>query len=425
MPLAAKTGVGRVAGALAVLLVTALPALGQVPFEQVVANLSDADPQVRFQAARLLRDAAYPEGALPLVPLVNDEHDDVQREAISAELNIFLAEKIVSRRRVALVVEVRDRIVPEEIFRQGHFVLTADPVPAQVLSALLVAANDANREVAREALYAFGVLAMSPSGAGRHAMLAQARGPLSLLLNAEGARQVDVLRVIGRVFGRQPGDPPIDQTFGDSIVNLLNLEGEGRVAAMAALGSMRYERGVRALLDLTMFYGRSESGFAGLDALARIAHPSALQRFQEALSDRDRTRRRLGAEGMIRLGEATRLPEIEATLSEDRDQSMTLTAAFARAVLGRGPVQPIVAAVAVQQTREQALGYLIELAPTRTADLIPQLTSENADVRRAVADALGFAGDPSARASLEALNVDADPAVATSGAHAAARLRSR
>src|SRR5690242_2083743 len=78
-----------------------------VPFDQAVRDLSSPEVDVRLKAVQLLRDAAYPEAAVPLAPLVVDPRDEVQLEAIAAELNIFLADKVVTKKRVAGVVEVR------------------------------------------------------------------------------------------------------------------------------------------------------------------------------------------------------------------------------------------------------------------------------------------------------------------------------
>lgn len=415
---------GRTALTVATAALTGGLVAGQISFEQVVANLSDEDPVVRHQAARLLRDAAYPEGAIPLVPLINDQHDDVQLEAIAAELNIFLAEKVVSSRRVALVVEVRDRIDAEATFAQGAFVLGGEPVPGSVLSALLVASEDANPQVARQALYAFAVLSMSPVGAERRDLLAQAARPLALMLTARaGPTQVDVIRAIGRVYARQPGDPPIVEPLGDAVVAALNREGDARAAAVAALGAMRYERAVRALLDLVTFYGRNARGTDALDALARIGHASGVPRLVEALGDRDAVRRRVAIEGLGRTGDAARLAPIAETLAAERDARVVLAGAFAQALLAKGGIHPIAEAAADPRMAAQAFGYLIELAPTRAADLRPYFASEHPAIKAAVTDALGFARDAASRPAMEALTVDADPSVAAAAARAAARVR--
>ena len=62
----------------------------------------EPDAGTRLHAVQLLKTAAYPEAAVPLAPLVTDPQDEVQLEAIAAELNIFLAEPVVPRKRVGV-----------------------------------------------------------------------------------------------------------------------------------------------------------------------------------------------------------------------------------------------------------------------------------------------------------------------------------
>ena len=133
-------------------------------FEQATRDLTSPDPAVRLRAAQLLKEVAYPEAAIPLAALVTDPQDEVQLEAIAAELNIFLAEPIVPRKRVGFIVEVRNSVLAEPAFSAGPLALGARPVPMEVLTALRLGARDDNPRVALEALYAFGALAC---GAGR------------------------------------------------------------------------------------------------------------------------------------------------------------------------------------------------------------------------------------------------------------------
>ena len=61
------------------LLVTAtlvcLPALSaQVPFEQAARDLSSADAGTRLRTVQMLRDAAYPEAAVPLARAVAEAY---------------------------------------------------------------------------------------------------------------------------------------------------------------------------------------------------------------------------------------------------------------------------------------------------------------------------------------------------------------
>ena len=69
----------------------ALPS-AQVPFEQAMVDLRSPDAGLRLRTARMLKDAAYPESAVPLAKAILDPRDEVQLESIAAELNIFLAE---------------------------------------------------------------------------------------------------------------------------------------------------------------------------------------------------------------------------------------------------------------------------------------------------------------------------------------------
>ena len=78
-----------------------------MPFDQATRDLTSADPAVRLRAVQRLKQVTYLEAAIPLAALVTDPKDEVQLEAITAELNIFLAEPIVPRKRVGFIVEVR------------------------------------------------------------------------------------------------------------------------------------------------------------------------------------------------------------------------------------------------------------------------------------------------------------------------------
>ena len=79
----------------------------QARFDDVVRNLRNPDPKVRISAVRLLRESKYPEAASPIAALVTDPVDQIQLEAIAAELSFFLVEDVPAKKRVGLLVEVR------------------------------------------------------------------------------------------------------------------------------------------------------------------------------------------------------------------------------------------------------------------------------------------------------------------------------
>src|SRR5215813_9896243 len=114
----------------------------QVTFEKAVADLSSQDAATRLRAVQMLKAAGYPEAAVPMAPVILDPFDETQLEAIAAELNIFLADKVVPKRRVGLLVEVRNRIAAEATFAAGPSAVSASRVPAVVATSLATASRD-------------------------------------------------------------------------------------------------------------------------------------------------------------------------------------------------------------------------------------------------------------------------------------------
>ncbi len=47
-------------------------------FEQTIAELKSPDADTRLRAVQMLKDAAYPEAAVPLAAVLTDPDDDVQ-----------------------------------------------------------------------------------------------------------------------------------------------------------------------------------------------------------------------------------------------------------------------------------------------------------------------------------------------------------
>ena len=399
-------------------------ALAQVPIDRAIADLENPDRETRLRAVRLLKEAGRPESVRPLVPLISDPDDEIQYEAIGAELNAFLAEKIVSKRRVGGVFEVRNRVVAETAFSAGPFALGPDQVPLELMSALLSAVPDDNAHIGLEALYAFGALAPNARPRELRDLLATAAPEFAAFVGAaEPAQRVAALRVIGRVFARQHSDPPPPTEVGDAIVVALNDQDRlVRSAASAALGAIRYERAVQALLDLFQHYRRGAVADELLDALARIGHGGARPVMVAAVENGSTRMKRAAVEGLARMNDAATLAAAEQSLSGDRNDSVRLARAFAAARLGPGGLDEIVRALTRPALRDQSLGYLIELAPGRAAALGRHAQDPDAAVRRDIADALGVSGDQAARSVVDTLARDSDPRVAQAAARAASRL---
>src|SRR6266487_172822 len=197
----------------------ALPAYpGQVTFEQAAKDLSSSDPGTRVKAAQMLKEAGYPEAAVPLAALITDPADEVQLEAIAAELNIFLAERIVPRKRIGFVIEVRNQVVAESAFSSGPLAAGPRPVPGEVLTALRTAMRDDQPRVALEAIYAFGVLAVEPAGAARRELLKSSGPALAAMIGVpDPAMRFAAVRVIGRLFAKREQDESIEEMVGDAV----------------------------------------------------------------------------------------------------------------------------------------------------------------------------------------------------------------
>lgn len=400
-------------------------ASAQVRFEQAVADLASPDRGVRLRSVQMLKDAAYDEAAVPLAALVADPEDAIQLEAIAAELNIFLAEKTVTRKRVGFVVEVRSAIAAEASFSAGRTALGPQPVPAAVLDAVRGAIRDDNPRVGLEALYAFGTLAAGATGADRRAMLRAAGPEIAALVGAlNPAVRFGAVRVMGRLFARRTGDEEIDHTVGDAVIVALNdADRTVRSAATAALGAMRYDRAVAALGERFAHYAKGDEAAAALDAIARIANPATAALLSAQLASPAPAFRGIAVEGLARLGNSSRLAEIQAALGTERAEGVLLAGAFAAALLGGGGIGPITEAVTKPRLREQARGYLIELAPGRTPLFTPHVEDPDARTRLAIVDALGVSDDRLAIPLVEKLAGDADPLVARAAGAAVLRLR--
>lgn len=415
----------RRAGSIVLLLVVASVAGAQVPFDQAVRELASPDRHTRLRAVQLLRDAAYPEAAVPLAKVVADPSDEVQLEAIAAELNIFLAERIVLRKRVGGIVEVRNRIAAEAAFTAGPSAIGATPVPVEVLTALAAAARDDNIRVALESLYAFGVLAVQPTGGARTELLRGAGPQIAALTGSSNpAVRHAAVRVMGHVFARRAHDHPIEPTVGDAVITALNDSDRAvRAAAMQALGEMRYDRAVQALTDLFQYHGKGDPAEAALDALAHIANPASAPLFTAQLNARSTSMRIIAVEGLARAGDPSKIADVQTAAAADRNDGVALAASFANAMLAGGTIDRIVDAVTVTRLRDQAVRYLADLAPGRAEAFRRHLSDPDARVRLAVVAALDRGADPSALPIVEPLAQDKDPQVAAAAERAVARLR--
>ena len=389
----------------------ARPAAAQRPYEDVVGDLRSPDAVTRVAAMRALAAASYPESMAPIAALLADPLDDVQLEAIDTLLGFVVTDRVATSRRVALVVEVRDKKRAEAVFDLGPFVILPRPVVPEVVSGLAGAMRDANPRVRLDATYALGVLARPPADSvATDALVAALHDPDGKVREA-AARVTGALRATGAA---------------DALFDAVNdRQAPVKAAAMRALGDLRDARAVQALTDQLQFYGKGGLALAALDALARIAHPSSVPVFQAQLAGKDATMRRAAAEGLARSGQASlSLPTLESG-SADRDRAVALAVAYALQSAGRPSLDRLVTALGDPKLQSQAMLYLTELGRPVARALGGYLQSPDPVVRQAVAMVLGVIGGDDALAALERAKADPDTEVARAAERAIARVRTR
>jgi HEAT repeat protein len=391
------------------LLLCGTAAAQQARFEDVVRNLRNPDPKARLNAIRLLREAKHPEAVAPLAPLVTDPIDEIQLEAIAAELSFFLVEDVPARRRVALIVEVRSGGGAPAAFDLGPLATWPRQAPPELIRGLLQAIDDENARVRLQAVYALGSIARPPLDAQWSPQIIKA------LDHYDPAIRTAAARVAGRLQVKAAGTTLI-KAVNDSTPAV-------RYAAMRALGAIRDEHAVVALTEQFNFYGKGEGAWSALDALARIGHGSSVPLFQARLADRDQFLRRAAAEGLGRSGDTSEIGTLEIAAGNDSSEMARAAMAFALQKLGRNYLPRLVESMKSAKMAPQIGEYLIELGPPIAAALVAHLQDPTPAIRGNVALVLGEIGGAEALTALEPLTADPDRDVARAATGAIERIK--
>jgi HEAT repeat protein len=379
-------------------------------FDDVVRNLRNPDPKVRLAAVKLLREAKYPEAIVPLAALVGDPLDQIQLEAIAAELSFFLVNDVPERRRRALFIEVRNGGGAQAAFLQGPLAVWPRPVPPEVMLALLKAVDDEMARVRLEAIYAAATIGRAPLGPEAEPLLIKALDHYDPQVRAGAAL------FAGRA-GVAAAAEPLIKLVNDSAAQV-------RYAAMRALGQLREERAVVALTEQLKYYNKGEAAWSALDGLARIAHPSSIPVFASRLSDRDPQLRRAAAEGIGRAGDKSQMAALETGAGNDASGAARAAMAFALQKLGRNYVPRLVEFLDDGSVAVQVQDYFVELGQPVEKELIPSLQEFDAPIRAAAADVLGLIGGDASLAALQGLQ-EKDKIVAEAIGRAVERIKLR
>ena len=381
----------------------------QVRFDDVIRNLRNPDPKVRLAAVQVLRESRYPEAIGPMAALVTDPLDQIQLEAIAAELSFFLVEDVPSKKRVGYLVEVRNPGRAAAAFDMGPLAVWPRSVPPELVDGLLKAVDDENPRVRIEAIYALGIILRPPLSAAAAAQLVKALDHYDPSIRAAAARVAGRLNVT---------------TAGDALIKAINdSQAPVRYAAMHALGAIQERRALPALTEQFTFYGKGEGAWAALDALAHLADPSSVPLFKSRLADKDPFLRRAAAEGLARTGDSSELAALEIGAGNDGAETVRAAMAFALQTLGRNYIPRLVESMNSEKMAPQIAGYLFELGPSVAATLLPHLQDPSPAIRGSVATVLGAIGGEATLAALQPLTEDKDRAVAQAATRAIERIK--
>jgi HEAT repeat protein len=395
--------------AVSCLLLAASAAAQPIRFDDVIRNLRNPDPNIRVDAVRLLRDARYPEAIGPMAALVTDPVDQIQLEAIAAELAFYLVDDVADRKRFAFFVEKRSAGRAAAAFDAGPLAAWPRPVPNELIRGLLQAADDENAKVRIEAIYALGVVARPPFPQEFDATL------IKVLDHYDPAMRAAAARVIARL--------EVKSATAALMTAVNDSNGAVRYAAMRALGALRDESAVNALTEQLKFYGKGEGAWSAIDALARIGHASSVPVFKARLTDKDAFIRRAAAEGLGRAGATAEIGTLEIAAGTDPSEMVRAAVAFALQKMGRNYIPRLAEFMKSEKTAPQVSEYFVELGPSIVPTLASHLQDADPAIRGNVAIVLGAIGGDVAVAAIQPLTQDRDKDVAKAAARALERAK--
>lgn len=374
--------------AVALLTLLAVPTMHaqKYTFEEVASGLTHQDVQTRLRAIQILKDADYDDAVVPIAAALEDPDDRVQLAAIDAERSLLTSRPVSRRKKVGFVLERRSTTAGGDAVAEQQLALKVRAIPAQVVSGLTVAMRDRNPSVVFDAIRLFAVLA-------------------PVACRAEPCSEAGNI-LVDAINSRQP---------------LL------RRTAIGALGQLRYANAVQALSDQFSFYQKGLDAFAALEGLAGIGHPTSASIFRALLTSSNADMRRLAVEGLARGGGPDVLPELQSLAESERSNGVRLALHYAAVKLdapGSSP-QHLVASLRNASHRPLVLKYLLDLAQSMAPTLAGSLSDASPEVRRLIADVIGFSGDATVVPALQAATQDADPDVAAAAQRAIDRIALR
>jgi HEAT repeat protein len=376
--------------------------LGRSRRREAVAPLSsllrDPEPKVRLEMVRALRELRDHAAVPTLVTSLGDGDPKVREEALAA-----LVELYTERERSTAVDRFLEVFSDED--ERAALPLYA-PVDASVYDALARALSDAEPSVRRQAAFALGILD------GRSAV----RELQNALQDGDPGVRGAAASALGKVGTSEDGR---------ALVPLLSdASAPVRQRALRALGTLKTRSAGPALRELYETSRGKDAGRSVLEALARVEDPAQEDLFKRLIQDPDPDRKRLAIEGLARIADPGLLPAFKKDYQRERDEELRLALAFALTRLGdHAFTDSLVLCLPSRTLARRCRGYIIELGPAVLPELYPYLSDPDAEIRAALCDVLGVAGDAESITRLTPLLGDPSSKVADAANRAVERLK--
>ena len=418
------------------LLLVAITAGAQEEWE---LGLSDPDPNKRIKAVRKL--STSPDGSRNfelLVPLLQDESEDVRTAAVRALIRLRLndaqplltgATEDPSPQVQALAVDgLVDFYVPGYVqfgrlsaFTDGLKKRFSSPTPLIVPPYV---------EVRPEAILAIGAVLRSGRRPEARVKAARAigilRGHQSLDDLLEGVRSGQSTLIRESVLAMKKLEDP---SVGPDIVFLLqDPEPKVREAVIQTVGQLQTETAVPGLARIVETDKQHDLRAEALAALAKIPENDQRKLFLRHHASKSKGMRAAAAEGLGRLNEGDDLELIKSHLSSEESLPVKLALAFAVVMMGdTGAINILVEGLNSTAHRMEARPFLIETSrnPEVLDKLYGPLRSGSGPQRRHLAHVIAASGTEESLPHLRALTHDRNDDVATAAVEALRSLEFR
>jgi HEAT repeat protein len=372
----------------------------------VMRNLHDQRADIRLKAVESLNLAGYGAAADAVAPLIADPALTVRFAAIDAELTFFLNEPVGA---AATDGKSPSHSRAQDAFDAGPLVRNGAVAPPSVLDALVHALHDEAPRIRFDALHALGLIAEPPLG--QDAVEALAAG----LDAADPTTRIATARVLGRLRVTSAG--------AKLIAALNDRNTLEQKYATEALGLVREQRAVAALLARLDFYKTGDLAAETLLALARIGHASARDAFRAHVNDSDAAMRAAALEGLGRVHDADSRDAMVMRRQKDGSASVRLAATFAIGCLEDPDVPTLAKGLTAADTYGQAVDYLLELGAAAASGVEATLgAARDNGLRADLIHVLGFVGRRDAVSFVEPFLKDHNDRVAHAAIDAIARL---